>query len=297
MKPEKCSKCAKFYDAEKYQTCPFCNYSSGGTNQNTASANYNYSHSHTQGKSFFKFGKKQKNNEAETVTNLPVDFFDTSKNIPSTAGGKEAVFSTGGESETQLSVPSDNSDNGNFQQGVTVKLGSYDFETYPKTVPLESSEETDVSESSTDLRNEIIRSSSSMQKNTASDKTVAFYDTPENNEPVSGWLVCVKGSYSGDSFKLYIGKNHIGRSLNMTVALAKEKTVSRDKHATITFDPVAKQFYLQAGDGNGLTYLNGKLVLVPETLKIYDTITLGECSLVFIPLCCENFDWDSYLSK
>lgn len=302
MKPEKCSKCAKFYDAEKYSFCPFCSQSvqPSGVPAANHPAN-NQSHS---GKSIFRFGKKQKNNVTEQTYNPDINFYEahTQKKVPITAGGSDTVAYTDGESETQLSAENYIPVNDSAKQlGVTVKLGSYEYESFPKTVPLERPEniqaEAPAAEKSSALRSEIEKASPAVQKTVPSDKTVAFYDTPDNTEPVAGWLVCVKGNYVGESFKLYLGKNHIGRSLSMTVALAKEKTVSRERHATITFDPVAKQFYFQAGDGNGLSYLNGKLVLTPETLKIYDMITLGECSLVFIPLCCENFDWDSYLSK
>lgn len=303
MRPEKCSNCAKFYDAEKYPSCPFCNQSAPQPVMPAAQYQPNYQ---TQPqKTGFRFGKKAKNNPPVNAYPPAYNQYTPpvyNNNPQVTAGESPTVALTYGESETQ-SPPQ------NYLPpeppaeplGVTVKLGSYEYDNFPKTVPLEKPEniqpEIPVPDKPSALRNEIEKVSPITQKAAPSDKTVAFYDTPDNTEPVAGWLVCVKGSYVGESFELYLGKNHIGRSLNMTVALAKEKTVSREKHATITFDPVAKQFFLQAGDGNGLTYLNSKLVLTPETLKIYDKITLGECSLIFIPLCCENFDWDVYLSK
>lgn len=113
-------------------------------------------------------------------------------------------------------------------------------------------------------------------------------------EPVVGWLVCVLGSQQGLSFPLSGGRNRIGRSADMDVCLSSDPEVSRNMHCILTFDPASEAFYLQAGDGRGLTYLNGTLLLTPMQLKPHDLIRVGATTLLFVPLCGESFHWNTY---
>ena len=113
-------------------------------------------------------------------------------------------------------------------------------------------------------------------------------------EPVVGWLVCVLGSQQGLSFPLSGGRNRIGRSADMDVCLSSDPEVSRNMHCILTFDPASEAFYLQAGDGRGLTYLNGTLLLTPMQLKSHDLIRVGATTLLFVPLCGESFHWNTY---
>lgn len=125
-------------------------------------------------------------------------------------------------------------------------------------------------------------------------KTVAFYDLP-GVEPVVGWLVCVKGEYIGQSFNLKTGRNNIGRAMNMDVPLAQEPSVSRNTHAVFIYEPQKKEFYIQAGDSSGLTYLNKELVMTFVPVNAYDNIKLGNCEFIFIPCCGEMFTWEDYI--
>ena len=113
-------------------------------------------------------------------------------------------------------------------------------------------------------------------------------------EPVVGWLVCVLGSQQGLSFPLSGGRNRIGRSADMDVCLSSDPEVSRNMHCILTFDPASEAFYLQAGDGRGLTYLNGTLLLTPMQLKPHDLIRVGATTLLFVPLCGESFHLNTY---
>ena len=122
-------------------------------------------------------------------------------------------------------------------------------------------------------------------------QTVAFYDTV--TEPVTGWLVCIKGECFGESFEIKAGRNNIGRGTNMDVALLREMSVSRDKHAVIVFDPMNLKFLIQSGE-NGLTYVNEELLMGVKELKANDKIMLGTAIFMFVPFCGENFDWRNY---
>lgn len=124
-------------------------------------------------------------------------------------------------------------------------------------------------------------------------RTVAFYDNEA--EPVVGWLICVKGEYFGISFPLKTGKNTIGRSSRMDVALTKEMSISRDRHAILTYEPRKRQFFVQPGEGNGLTYVNDDLLMMPQEIYDYDVVQVGNGIFVFRTLCGDKFTWDTYM--
>lgn len=118
-----------------------------------------------------------------------------------------------------------------------------------------------------------------------------------SSEPVVGWLVCISGGYIGNSFNLYAGKNTIGRDSNNRLVLANDKSISRNKHAIIVYEPKKRNFFLQPGDSTGLTYLNDDYIDQSAKLKPRDIIELGSTKLLFVPLCDDNFSWEDYINK
>ncbi len=125
-----------------------------------------------------------------------------------------------------------------------------------------------------------------------SSMTVQFYQKALGTQPVVGWLVCVRGVHYGQDFRIKSGRNFIGRGGNMDVCLSADRTVSRDRHAILTYDPLGKSFILQPGESAALCYLNRKPVLVPTELHSGDRIALGDTDLIFVPFCSESFSWD-----
>lgn len=112
-------------------------------------------------------------------------------------------------------------------------------------------------------------------------------------EPVVGWLVAIAGSNFGQDFKLKTGRNFIGRSPEMDVAITGDSSISRDKHAIILYEPKSNVFLVQPGDAKELFYLNEKVVLTATEINAYDIISLGSSKLLFIPCCSDKFNWDS----
>ena len=106
-----------------------------------------------------------------------------------------------------------------------------------------------------------------------------------------GWLVCISGTVSGESFCLREGENHIGRTANMDIALLYEPTISRKTHAVITYKPEQNSCILYPKN-SAQTFCNGRVVKTKRTLKNWDVITLGTCTLVFIAFCDKVFSWD-----
>jgi hypothetical protein len=111
------------------------------------------------------------------------------------------------------------------------------------------------------------------------------------NDPVVGWLVCLAGPDRGRDFRLHAEKNFIGRSPLMDVCVAGDETVSRDKHATVIFDPKKQTFWTLPGDASGLVYLNGDIVHSPAQMQRDDVLEVGHTKLVLIPFCGEKYTW------
>lgn len=126
-------------------------------------------------------------------------------------------------------------------------------------------------------------------------KTVGYFaNMAIGSEPVVGWLVCISGNHFGEDFKLKAGRNFIGRSSEMDVALTGDASVSRDRHAIILYEPRNNIFIVQSGDAKELFYLNDKVVLNATEISAYDKLTLGNSTLLFVPCCSDKFKWEDY---
>ena len=109
--------------------------------------------------------------------------------------------------------------------------------------------------------------------------------------PVTGWLVVVDGPGKGSAAQLGFGHNTIGRGPAMRVRLDfGDRKISRDTHATLTYDPKGNAFYLQ--QGKNLAYIEGEPVLNPVRLEAGALIGLGDTTLRFVPFCDDAFTWE-----
>lgn len=115
--------------------------------------------------------------------------------------------------------------------------------------------------------------------------------------PCVGWLTALGGGHIGTDFRLKVGKNFIGRSPQMDVALTEDKSVSRESHAIVIYEPKAHIYLVQPGESSSLVYRNNEVLLTPMKLEAYDIITVGDVDLVFMPLCGERFNWEDVLKK
>lgn len=114
------------------------------------------------------------------------------------------------------------------------------------------------------------------------------------NEPVVGWLVCIKGGDFGKSFNLKAGKNFVGRGSGANdVVLKGDQGISREKHAIIIYDPKSRIFLAQPGTSSELFYVQDKVVLQATELKERDIITIGNTNLMFVSFCGDDFSWDA----
>ena len=113
------------------------------------------------------------------------------------------------------------------------------------------------------------------------------------DDPPVGWLVVVEGPGKGSVATLGMGVNTIGRDPSERVSLDYGDTmISRNNHATVTYDPRGRKFYLQHGGGKNLTYVNDEPVLTPRALAPLTQMQMGDTVLRFMPLCSAEFSWD-----
>jgi hypothetical protein len=111
-------------------------------------------------------------------------------------------------------------------------------------------------------------------------------------DPVVGWLVCVHGPEKGKDYRIRSENNTLGRSSDMYICISGDEAISRERHATITFDPRKSAFHVIPGTGRGVVYLNGDALLAHKELVPYDEISLGKTKLIFVPFCGEKFKWE-----
>lgn len=114
------------------------------------------------------------------------------------------------------------------------------------------------------------------------------------DDPPAGWLVVVRGPRQGNVLTVGHGTNAIGREPDERIRIDfGDETISRRGHATVTYDPRGKTFYVQHGGGKNLTYLEDTPVLSPTKLAGFSRIQVGDTLLLFVPLCGERFDWET----
>ena len=120
-------------------------------------------------------------------------------------------------------------------------------------------------------------------------KTIRLGQTTEGIRPVVGWLVCIEGLDKGADYRLHAEKNFVGRDAGMDIAIKKDESVSRNRHAVVIFDPKKRNFWLDKGESQGLVYKNDELVNSPVPIQPYEVIELGKSKLVLVPFDTEKF--------
>ena len=123
-------------------------------------------------------------------------------------------------------------------------------------------------------------------------KTVAVFQKKMHLDPVVGWLVCIEGPEKGRDFRLWSKINTIGRGDNMDVVL-KDTTISKENHARLAYDPKHNDFRIIPGNSVNNIYLNDEPIYVPCVIKAYDILEMGDSKLIFVPFCCDRFQWDA----
>jgi len=129
------------------------------------------------------------------------------------------------------------------------------------------------------------------------DATIGVYVRKDTKiQPVVGWLVCVRGPSIGQDYRLVAGRNPIGRDASNPVSITEDRSISRAKHAIVTYDPHSNAFFVQPGESSELCYINGSVILESMPFNADDILTVGKTSLLFLPCCSGKFSWDSLIN-
>lgn len=115
---------------------------------------------------------------------------------------------------------------------------------------------------------------------------------PKQKKKITGWLVCIKGELEGMVYELKSGRNTIGGGQDQDIVLAEDGQVARGCQLVVTYEPESRSFIANAGTSRELSYLNGKVVLFNQEMHNRDMLQVGGETLLFIPLCGEDFAWE-----
>ncbi len=260
MKLARCNN-GHFYDGDIYQVCPHC---SGRNNGNEQSDNK----------------EAERPNKTRSIFNI--------KSFSDRKDKKEIE-------EKRGTLQSDNLEGSSLQLEVdklnrTVRFDSAQNEIEEKetdTVPVENERK--------ELEKIYSREEEVIYHEPISDnsKTVSISGRKDDaKEPVVGWLVGLNGEVYGEGFPLYSGMNFIGRELDMDICIRGDRSVSRNKHAVVVFDPKSRKFMVKPGESKSLFYLNGEVVLETMVIENGCILTVGETKMRFVALCGDDFSWN-----
>ncbi len=111
-------------------------------------------------------------------------------------------------------------------------------------------------------------------------------------EPVVGWMGVVRGPGTGGFVRLGYGLNSIGRGDDQRCQINfGDEQISRQNHASISYDSRSRKFFFVHGGGTNLSYIGETPVLQPTELVGGEYITIGNTLLRFVPFCGPNFDY------
>ena len=292
MKAVRCSN-GHWYDSETYDKCPHC----GESLVRTESSASEVKSERTAKKGFSSLFRKNRENEKEqpsTKKDSPITNTNNQKNSQTSAISDditERFFADIDDEKTVSMFDNSNVANENSEvsedTSVNAELGS------------------SIKKSTSEPLSDAVQRISAMEDGktlsyfnamtTQIDNTSVIGEKPNISEPVVGWLVCIGGAHTGESFQLYVGRNTIGRNDSNKVVLRSDRSVSRENHATIIYEPKKREFYLQTGNTEGLIYLNEHFVDGTQLIKFKDVIEMGSSKFMFIPLCGEDFSWEKYI--
>lgn len=117
-------------------------------------------------------------------------------------------------------------------------------------------------------------------------------------DPVVGWLVIIKGPGIGNFLRLGYGLNSIGRGEEQRCRINYgDEKISRTNHASVSYDPRGRKFYLAHGGGQNLTYLDETPIFHSVEIFGGESLALGDTILRFVPFCGPDFDYQIKNSK
>ena len=312
MKPTQCAN-GHFFDGDKYATCPHCGAGPATTVEITSRTQDKKSGSSkktnndveiksvtekTRGKTFGVFRKRHTVEQPHQETEESAIQHDLRASDTPDSLYKESINTS---LDSQPEVRSEEhakteEDVEDVVEVISVGGAKADEATTPHNESKEETTPSDEGSKKRSLQDEI----KSVAANSGGKTTGIFFSGSQSNvehEPVVGWLVCVRGKHFGESFNISEGRNSIGRNETNKIVLAKDDSVSRVKHLWITYEPKKREFFVQPGEGSGLSYLNDDNIMESKKVAPYDKLELGKGLYILVPLCGDNFTWEDYINE
>ncbi|WP_299845582.1 FHA domain-containing protein [uncultured Roseovarius sp.] len=138
----------------------------------------------------------------------------------------------------------------------------------------------------------------------ASDKTEIFTRGNANqfeaksgfdadSDPVTGWLVVVKGPGLGHAVSLGTGMNIVGRGSSARCSLPfGDNLISSEDHIRIIYDEDDRKFFIAHGSGKNVSRVNGQILMNTMSLEDDAVVELSKVTKVmFKAFCGSGFDW------
>lgn len=120
--------------------------------------------------------------------------------------------------------------------------------------------------------------------------TVGVWSRQRGTGYVTGWIVGIKGPVKGRDYKIYHGRNYIGKERDMDIVIKEgDSSIAFKNHCSIVYDGKGNQFYVTTE--NGTTFLNGEPLKEAKKLQEGDIIGIGNCEFEFVPFCREGRTW------
>lgn len=105
----------------------------------------------------------------------------------------------------------------------------------------------------------------------------------QNERKVVGLLVSYSNKPTGEVYKVYVGRNIVGRSPESTICVSEDNQIS-STHLLILYREVENIFRVQDQNSSNGTYINGQFVPDSATIKTGDVIVLGATKFVFLAI-------------
>lgn len=111
--------------------------------------------------------------------------------------------------------------------------------------------------------------------------------------PVLGWLIAMNGKHKGDAYEIRESLVTIGRdsSENDIVLDDETKTVSRKPNCVLRYFDNIRKFRIILDRAANPVFIGKNRLYDQAELNAYDLIQIGNVKLLFLPLCCDRFDW------
>lgn len=125
------------------------------------------------------------------------------------------------------------------------------------------------------------------------DKTIGVYKEQRQDNPITGWLVCVQGPERGRDYRLYAGFNRMGRGSDLDIYIGTDEKISRECHCSVVYDYKKNRFLLVPGKGS-MTFFPDRETLLeePKELHLGDRFYIGGSAFEFVPFCREGVSWE-----